>query len=171
MYIKVKGNMKYLFAMMDDETRFRLAQQVSTHKGTDDVRPMYRIAAAKAEKKPKTLISDGANNLHDAHRKEYWDTYGDEKSPEHIREIRLSGQVHNNKMERQNGEWRDREKVIRGLKKDNSPVIEGMEIYHNFIREHTGLPNKITPAEAAGIKIEGENKWKTIIQNASLKRI
>lgn len=170
MYVKVKGNMKYLFAMMDDETRFRLAQQVSAHKGTSDVRPMYRIAAAKAEKKPKTLISDGAPNFHDAYRKEYYDTYGDEKSPEHIREIRLSGQVHNNKMERQNGEWRDREKVMRGLKKDESPIIEGMEIYHNFIRPHMGLPNKITPAEAAGIKIEGNNKWITIIQNASKKK-
>jgi hypothetical protein len=30
--------------------------------------------------------------------------------------------------------------------------------------------NGKTPAEACGIKIEGENKWKTLIQNAS-KRV
>ena len=29
-----------------------------------------------------------------------------------------------------------------------------------------GLEGK-TPAEACGIKIEGKNKWKTLIQNAS----
>lgn len=32
-----------------------------------------------------------------------------------------------------------------------------------------GLDGK-TPAEAAGIKIEGENKWLTLIQNASKNR-
>jgi hypothetical protein len=41
------------------------------------------------------------------------------------------------------------------------------QIYHNYIREHAGLDGK-TPAEACGITIEGQNKWKTIIQNASL---
>jgi len=41
------------------------------------------------------------------------------------------------------------------------------QIYHNYIREHEGLDGK-TPAEACGIKIEGKNKWKTLIQNASL---
>jgi transposase-like protein len=41
MYVKIRGNMKYLFAMMDDQTRFRIAQQVSTCKGTSDVRPMF----------------------------------------------------------------------------------------------------------------------------------
>ncbi|MCL5317092.1 MAG: DDE-type integrase/transposase/recombinase [Thaumarchaeota archaeon] len=167
LYVKVKGNMKYLFAMMDDETRFRIAQMVSEHKGTDDVRPMFRESIERAEKKPKTLISDGAHNFHDAYRKEFWDTYGENPSPVHIKEIRLDGQVHNNKMERQNGEWRDREKVMRSLKRDDSPVIAGMQIFHNYIRPHMGLPNEITPAEAAGIKIEGTNKWQTIIQNAS----
>jgi hypothetical protein len=34
----------------------------------------------------------------------------------HIREIAFKGKVHNNKMERMNGEVRDREKTIRGLK-------------------------------------------------------
>ena len=39
----------------------------------------------------------------------------------------------------------------------------GMRIYHNFIRPHEGLDGK-TPAEACGIKIEGKNKWLTLIQ-------
>jgi hypothetical protein len=68
-------------------------------------------------------------------------------------------------MERQNGEVRDREKVMRGLKRDYSPVLRGYQIYHNFFRPHMGL-NGRTPAEAAGIKIEGENPWITVIQNA-----
>ena len=169
MYVKIRGNMNYLFGMMDDETRFRIAQQVAPHKGTSDVRPMFKAAMEKADKKPKVLISDGANNFHEAWRKEMWSEYGEEVSPQHIREIRMEGKVHNNKMERQNGEWRDREKVMRSLKKQDSPVIAGMQIFHNFVRPHMGLKGK-TPAEAAGIQVGGENKWLTIIQNASMKQ-
>ena len=38
-FVKFKGNMKYLFALMDDETRFWIAQQVSEKKGTSDISP------------------------------------------------------------------------------------------------------------------------------------
>ena len=69
-------------------------------------------------------------------------------------------------MERLNGEFRDREKVTRGLKKDDSPIINGYQLYHNYIRPHMGLDGK-TPADICGIMINGENKWKTLIQNAS----
>ena len=68
-------------------------------------------------------------------------------------------------MERMNGEVRDREKVMRGLKKMDTPILKGLQIYHNFVRPHESL-NGETPADRAGIKIEGENKWLTIIQNA-----
>jgi putative transposase len=69
--------------------------------------------------------------------------------------------------ERLNREIRDREKTMRGLKRKDTPILKGYQIYHNYIREHEGLNGK-TPAEACGIKIEGKNKWKTLIQNASL---
>jgi hypothetical protein len=68
-------------------------------------------------------------------------------------------------MERLNGEFRDREKVFRGLKKDDSPAITGIRLYHNYIRPHMGLDGD-TPADRARIKIEGENKWITLIQNS-----
>lgn len=65
-----------------------------------------------------------------------------------------------------NGEIRDGEKVIRGLKKPDTPVLTGYQIFHNYVRPHEALDGR-TPAEAAGIKVEGENKWLTLIQNAS----
>jgi len=69
-------------------------------------------------------------------------------------------------MERLNGEIRDREKVMRGLKKPDTPVITGYQIYHNYVRPHEALNGK-TPADACGIDIEGEDKWLTLIQNAA----
>jgi hypothetical protein len=68
-------------------------------------------------------------------------------------------------MERMNGEVRDREKVMRGLKRTDSPILKGIQIYHNFVRPHEGL-NGDTPADRAGIKVEGDDKWNTLIQNA-----
>jgi hypothetical protein len=82
-----------------------------------------------------------------------------------IRNIRFQGQPTNNKMERLNGEIRDREKVMRGLKKPDTPILTGYQIYHNYVRPHEGLNGK-TPAQASGIEIEGANKWITLIQNA-----
>ena len=71
-------------------------------------------------------------------------------------------------MERLNGEIRDREKVMRGLKRDDTPILTGYQIYHNYVRPHMGLDGK-TPAEVAGIKINGDDKWLTLIQAASKK--
>jgi len=164
LYVKVKGNPKYLFALMDDETRFWIAQQISDSKGTSDVRPMLKNGVEYTGKKPQVLITDGAHNFSRAFKKEYQTNRT--ASPIHIRDIALDGERHNNKMERMNGEVRDREKVMRGLKREDSPILKGIQIYHNFIREHEGLDGK-TPAEASGIIVEGSNKWQTIIQNAS----
>ena len=164
LYIKVKGDMKYLFAMMDDETRFWIAQEVADSKDKHDTRNLLRMSKELTGKKPMTFITDGLRSYHDAYKKEFWTL----KNPrtEHIRHIKLSGDMHNNKMERMNGEVRDREKVMRGLKQDETPILKGYQIFHNYIRPHEALDGK-TPSEACGITIEGKNKWKTLIQNAS----
>jgi transposase-like protein len=166
LYVKIKGDMKYMYALMDDETRFWIAQQVSGTKYTADIRPLFRKAKEVTGKRPNVLISDGAPNYIQAFKEEFATL----KSPKsrHIRHIRLQGDHNNNKMERLNGEVRDREKVMRGLKKVDTTVLPGYQIYHNFVRPHEGISN-MTPAEKCGVRIEGENKWKTVIENASKK--
>ena len=72
-------------------------------------------------------------------------------------------------MERMNKEIRDREKVMRGLKVEDTPILKRIQIYHNFIRPHESLKGK-TPADLAGIRVGGENKWPTMIQDVSLER-
>jgi hypothetical protein len=51
--------MKYLYALMDDQTRFWIAQEVADTKNTADVRPLFQLGQQIAEKLPKTLITDG----------------------------------------------------------------------------------------------------------------
>ncbi len=166
LYLKVKGNMKYLFALMDDETRYWIAQEVADSKDRHDARNLFRRGRELMGKKPSVLITDGLHSYMDAYKKEYW-TKLKETRTQHIRHITLEGDKNNNKMERLNGEIRDREKVIRGLKKKDTPILTGYQIFHNYIRRHEGL-NGRTPAEACGIKVEGKNKWLTLIQQASV---
>ncbi len=63
-------------------------------------------------------------------------------------------------------EIRDREKTMRGLKTKDTAILSGYQLFHNYIRPHEALGGR-TPAEACGIKVEGENKWLTLIQNAT----
>jgi hypothetical protein len=83
-------------------------------------------------------------------------------------DYRKRGDMNNNKMEWMNGEIRDREKVMRGLKKVDTPILQGMQIFHNYVRPHEAL-HGLTPADACGIEVIGDNKWLTLIQNASQK--
>jgi putative transposase len=163
LYVKIKGDLKYLFALMDDETRFWIAQEVAETKHQHDARRIFRMSEKLMGKKPMTLITDGLPTYHDAYKKE-WRTLAYPRT-QHIRHITIRGDRNNNKMERLNGEIRDREKTMRGLKIKETPILTGYQIFHNYIRAHEGLEGK-TPAEACGIKIEGRNKWLTLIQNA-----
>jgi transposase-like protein len=164
LYIKVKGDMKYLFAMMDDETRFLIAQEVAETKEKHDARVLFFRAKRLMGKQPKTLITDGLPSYSVACEQVFEGT-------QHIRKITFNGKCHNNnKMERVNGEIRDREKTMRGLKQKRTTVLTGYQLYHNYIRPHEGLNGK-TPAEACGIQIEGQDKWKTLIENASKNRL
>ena len=164
LYIKIKGNLKYLFAVMDDETRYWIAQEVAEIKYKHDARKLFQMAKRVTEKKSGTLITDGLKSYHQAYMREFWTLR--KPRTEHIRHIEIKGDKNNNKMERLNGEIRDREKVMRGLKKDDTPILKGYQIFHNYIRPHQGLNGK-TPAETCGITVQGKNKWITLIQNAS----
>ncbi len=120
-----------------------------------------------AGKRPETLITDGLPSYHDAFQKEFYTVMRPQS--QHINAIKLAGSTNNNKMERINGEIRDREKTMRSLKKKSTPILQGMQIYHNYIRPHEALDGK-TPSEACGIEVKGDNKWITLIQNASQKQ-
>jgi putative transposase len=66
LYVKIRGNMKYMYAIMDDETRFWIPQQVCATKYTADIKSLFRKAKQIAGKRPNVLISDGAPNYNQA---------------------------------------------------------------------------------------------------------
>jgi putative transposase len=141
---------------------FGIAQQVADTKYTSNIQPLFRDAKRIAGKRPNTVITDGAQNFADAFKKEFF-TINNPRT-RHIAHIRLQGDHNNNKMERMNGEIRDKEITMRGLKKVDTPVLKGCQIFHNYIRKHQSIGKA---PEKCGIEIQGENKWLTLIQNAS----
>ena len=77
----------------------------------------------------------------------------------------------NQKVERLNGVFRDREKVMRGMdhKESAQKTIDAFRIHYNFIREHSSI--KKTPAEQAGIKLDlDQNRIESLIKLASTKK-
>ena len=133
LYLKVKGNLKYLYAIMDDDTRFWIAQQVADTKNIADVQPLFAHAKEITGKRPNTLISDGAPNFHVAFKKEF----ATHRLPttRHIRHIRIQGDHNNSKMERMNSEVREREKTTRGLKKADTKILPGYK-FTTIISDH-----------------------------------
>ena len=168
-FMKIKGDMKLQYSMLDHETRFMITQYVANTKGIENVNPMFKEAMMITDKIPTTLISDGAANFHQAWKENYKSKNFLWKDTEHIRHIHMTGDKNNNRMERLNGTIRDREVAYRGIKKMNSPLFAGFQTFYNFSKKHGGIGKK-TPAELAGILVDGSNKWKTIIQNASLSQ-
>lgn len=71
LFPKVKGDMEYLYALMDGETRFWIAQQVSDTKYTADIVPMFRQGKNVTGKAPHTLITCGAYNFSSAYERTF----------------------------------------------------------------------------------------------------
>ena len=154
--------------MMDHKTRFLVSHEVADTKDKHDARSLLEAGKGIAGKRPLVFVTDGLPAYQSAYMKEF--RTNTLPKTVHVRDIHIQDQKKNsNIQERLNGEFRDREKIFRGLKKDDSPSISGMAFFHNFIRPHMGLGDD-TSADRAEIDIRGEDKWKTIIENEALQR-
>ena len=175
-HFKVLKKARYLFAVMDSESRFILAHRTSKDKQGVKPTGLFRAAASCSMRLPRILVSDGLPDFGAPARKVFHRMSGPRFV--HICEIHLRNIFNqNNIYERLNGEYKDRLKCIRGLKSENPAIISMIIVYHNFFRGHTALDNNMTPAEAIGIDIvpvaDSElapecDRWITLIQNAAI---
>ena len=176
MFFRVRGAIRYLFAVMDGASRFILSYEVSSLKQGSDPSGLFARAACRSLRLPRMLISDGLHEFRAAANKVFYRAAGPRFV--HIREIHIQNMFNqNNVYERLNGDFKGRLRCTRGLKSDNSSVIRMLIVYHNFFHEHTSLEGRMTPAEAVGIEIvpvpHSElapdcDRWITLIQNAAL---
>jgi transposase-like protein len=150
---------------MDKETRFLLASTISEKREVEDARNAFQKAKNVAKSKPLTVTTDGLQSYQDAFKRNF--------SPLEILELSIfvlpefrASRRNNNVVERLNGTVRERNKVMRGLKNENTPISKGFQIYYNFVKPHQSL-NGQTPAQKAGIGFGSEeNKWLQLIKES-----
>jgi transposase-like protein len=165
MQVKVGGEWKWLWNIMDKETRFLLASQISDKREIEDARRLFQKAKERIKgQKVEKVVSDGLRSYQNAFKKEFFTLH--KPRTEHIRHIRLAGEVNNNLIERFQGTRRERDKVLRGMKDEHTPIIEGFDIYYNFIRSHMSLNGK-TPTNVANINVSLEqNRWLSLLKES-----
>jgi len=90
------------------------------------------------------------------------------KRVQNIRSVSVRHDGLNQTVERLNGIFRDREKVMRGMdhRESAQKLIDAMRIHYNFVRGHSAIGK--TPAEQAVITLDlGQNKIENLIKLAS----
>jgi len=90
------------------------------------------------------MVTDGLPSYKKAFNSEFYDHH---LSCTHNRRRGSAGELEQ-VLERMHGTIREREKIMRGIKVDDTPIIPMNRIYYNFIRPHMGLGGA-TPTEAA----------------------
>jgi putative transposase len=174
--VGVNGVNKYLWNVLDHDTRFLLATHLSKDRSLDDTRAPIRKAKAATPDRPADFLSDGMKAYPAAVMKELGRraTPFDDKdlihsgwfSP-HRRVPSIRAKESNNRIERFHGTEKERTKVMRGFDNDHgtSNLMEGFRVHYNGVKTHQALG--MTPAEAAGIPTGDGFRWLTILTEAT----
>jgi transposase-like protein len=149
---------------MDAKTRYLLACQVTEERYVDDARKPLQKAKEIANRRPDAIVTDGLPAYQKAVKAEFYDHTAPIQNP-HVRLKDFETKPNNNILERLNGTFRERTKVMRSL--DSSigaqEFVSGMQVYYNYIRPHQGIGGMI-PAQLANIPIDlTGNRWETMI--------
>jgi transposase-like protein len=166
-FIKKEGQKKcyeWLWNIMDAETRYLLACQITETRFVNDARKPLQKAKETANRRPDAIVTDGLQAYRMAIKAEFYDVSAPIQNP-HIRLKDFETHPNNNILERLNGTFRERTKVFRSLDSIVSAqeFAAGMQTYYNYIRPHQGI-NGMTPAQMANIPINlMGNRWETMI--------
>ena len=166
-FIKREGEKKHyqwIWNLMDAKTRYLLACQVTETRFVKDARKPLNKAKEVTSVRPDAIVTDGLQAYREAVKAEYYDMTAPIRNP-HIRLKDFETKPNNNILERLNGTFRERTKVVRSF--DSAIGAEafaaGMQTYYNYIRPHQGIGG-LTPAQLANIPINlTGNRWETMI--------
>lgn len=166
MKVKFGAEWRWLWHVMDRQTRFLLVSKVTDSRDLADAKGVFSAAREQAGgATPAVIVTDGLPAYIDAAKRVFGT--GMERTPKHIREIHLTDSRSNNNMvERLNSTVRGRHKNVRGLKSPAGPMVAGQAAYYNLIRSHSALG--MSPGAAAGLPVPTEgNRWAALIRQAA----
>lgn len=160
-------NYSWAWNLLDHETRFLIASEVTKHRNIEDARKALQEAKQVANgQAPDFIVTDKLPAYKQAITKEFYT--GKKPRTQHVKLKNIKEGTNNNIVERLNGTIRERTKVMRGLDNDDTAqrMMQANQLYYNYLRPHTALNGK-TPAEKAGIDLQLEgNKWESLIRKA-----
>jgi len=156
----------WLWNALDNGSRFYVAGKLTRGRTHKDAREFFEVAKKQAKKDPQAIFTDGL----DSYRGEYdpisLANYG---KIAHMANVGIRSHMGNHRVERLHNSMREREKVMRNLKRAHSAdkVFKGFRAYYNYVRPHMAL-NGHTPAQEAAIPIQlGTNRWLDLIRQAA----
>ncbi len=161
--IKSEGKEKWIWNMIDEKTRFLIANNVTDGRTIEEASQVLRLAKETAGTVPKFVVTDGLMSYGQAMKDEY---HAHGRRPDRVQHIRLESirkKPDNNVIERYHGTFRERDKVMRGFKGGEKVFSTGFKNYYNFVRPHMGIG--MTPASMAGIDLQlGQNRWMGLLK-------
>ena len=167
--VKVDGKARYLWNVLDGESRFLLATHVSDNRSLANTRKPMKNAKKATSNRPTEVFTDGMQSYAKAVRKEFGSSKKGVRiywSP-HVRVPSIRAKESNNLVERLHGTEKERVKVMRGFDKDMgcASLMEGFRVHYNMVKNHQGLG--VTPGESAGIGGVDGFRWLNILQKAT----
>jgi putative transposase len=174
--VNVGGEQRYLWNVLDRESRFLLATHVSQNRSLANTRGPIHKAKKATPDRPRDVLTDGMNAYPVAIGKELGRRATAPDDPKHVRGGRFNPHKRvpsirapesNNRIERFHGTEKERFKVMRGFDNDQgtSALAEGVRVHYNLVRTHQAI--KMTPGEAAGIPTGDGFRWLTVLKEAT----
>lgn len=164
--IKVKGQQKWFWEIIDARTRFMVAEHLSNTRTIKDSTKLFMDARNRTMKRPKIIYADGCFAYQKGFNKAFYTNRRNKTLL--IQNVGINGRVHQNIVERLHGSFKDMIRARRGLDSSTATkaMLDGWFVYYNFLRPHSSLKGK-TPAEVAGIKLDLTNRWESLIDLAT----
>ncbi len=172
-FIKKEDEKRYyqwIWNVMDAKTRYLLACQVTEERYVKDAQKALQQAKSVTNVRPDAIVTDGLQAYNTAIKAEFYDPSAFIQNP-HIRLKDFETKPNNNILERLNGTFRERTKVVRSFDSGvgAAEFAAGMQTYYNYIRPHQGIGG-LTPAQMANIPMDlTGNRWMTMIGLAATK--
>jgi transposase-like protein len=166
--IKCEGRNEWFWEMIDQETRFLVASNLSGERNIEETIKIFEKAQKVAKQRPRVIYVDGSHTYDRAFNKVYYTRYKVNRV-ELVKRVGIQARQTNNIVERLHGTLKDRLKPMRGLKSVDTAkiLLDGYVINYNYVRKHQSIG--MTPAQAAGLPIL--NGWSELIEKATFEEI
>jgi len=171
--VNVDGEPRYLWNVMDAQTRFLLATHISRTRSLGDTRrPLQKAKRATADR-PAEVLTDGMMAYPLAVSKEFGKMGGPKGyTNPHRRVPSIRAAESNNRIERLHGTEKERTKVMRAFDTDEGAamIAEGFRVHYNLVKPHMGIGGA-TPGDAAGVALPDGFRWKAILDAAITREV